>query len=322
MLSKLGAFGARLADATNPWTNVYGLARTILALATAATLAVNGKETLFHPLPGVASLPPLCGTGLQPLGVYCLASGHLDLARWLSVAALLLVASGYRPRFTGLLHWWVAFSLPANAVLIDGGDQVSMILAMLLVPVTLTDGRKWHWQAPVERDPSTVERTRRLVALLALLLVRVQVAGIYFHASVGKFPVEEWADGTAVYYWLLHPAFGAAPWLAGLLRPLLLNGAFAALLSWSVTGGEYLLSAALVMPKRYWRFMLAYGLALHAGIILIHGLVSFGSIMFAALVLFLRPVELPFAFRRPAWLTLPARRPLRRLGLALGLLGR
>jgi antimicrobial peptide system SdpB family protein len=295
VLSAIGAFGQRVANATNPWTNVYGLARTILALATAATLAVNGKEILFHPLPGVATIPPLCTTSLQRLGVYCLSSGHLDHARWFSVAALLLVASGYRPRFTGLLHWWVAFSLPANAVLIDGGDQVSMILAMLLIPVTLTDSRKWHWDAPIERDHTTAEQVRRLVALVAFFLVRAQVAGIYFHSSVGKFPVEEWADGTALYYWILHPMFGATPWIARLIRPLLLNGTIVATLSWVVTGGEYFLSAALVMPKKYWRFMLAYGLLLHTGIIFLFGLVSFGTTMFAALILFLRPVSLPFA---------------------------
>jgi hypothetical protein len=46
--------------------------------------------------------------------------------------------------------------------------------------------------------------------------------------------------------------------------------------------------------------LLASGLLLHGGIMLIHGLVSFGLVMFAALILFLRPVERPFA-PRMAW---------------------
>jgi hypothetical protein len=55
---------------------------------------------------------------------------------------------------------------------------------------------------------------------------------------------------------------------------------------------------ALTMPKRYWKPLLVAGIALHAGIALIQGLVSFSIVMTAALILYLRPVECAFAFRR------------------------
>jgi hypothetical protein len=61
---------------------------------------------------------------------------------------------------------------------------------------------------------------------------------------------------------------------------------------------EYLLSAALFMPKKYWRPLLVLGLGLHAGIIVLHGLLSFAIVMFGALVLYLRPMERAFELPR------------------------
>ncbi|PTL77927.1 sporulation-delaying protein SdpB family protein [Vitiosangium sp. GDMCC 1.1324] len=300
MLTRLGRLAERWASAADPWTNVYGLARTVLALATAGTLAFNKTTTLFHPAAGMAGLPPVCTSATSSLGLFCLVPGSLELQRWLSVALLLVVASGYRPRFTGLVHWWVSFSLANNAVLVDGGDQIAMILSFLLIPVTLTDGRAWHWQAPLERPLELGEKLRRLVARSCFGLIMLQVAGIYFHAAVGKFAVDEWTNGTALYYWLLHPSFGASPWLASLLQPLLAHGPTVTLLTWSVLILEYALSAGIFMTPGRRSLLLPFGLALHAGIILIHGLVSFGTIMMAALLLFLHPSSSPLRWlRRP-----------------------
>lgn len=52
------------------------------------------------------------------IGLACvLPVKNLELARWLAVAILLLVASGWR-RVTGVLHWWVSFSLHANTLVL------------------------------------------------------------------------------------------------------------------------------------------------------------------------------------------------------------
>jgi antimicrobial peptide system SdpB family protein len=295
MLTALGGFGRRWAAQTVPWTNVYGLGRTFLALGTLTTLLFTDTAHFIVPAAGVDRVP-LCLRATK-MGLFCIApSSHLEVARWVCVAMLLVVASGWRPCITGLLHWWVAFSFQNNAVVTDGGDQVTLVLATLLLPVALTDRRKWHWDpAPSDALPlRTSEELRRLVALVALTLVRVQVAAIYFHAAIAKFAVEQWGDGTALWYWAHEPLVGAAPWLRALLDPFLRNGITLTLITWGVLMLEYLLSAALVMQKKYWRWLLVAGLVFHGGIIVLHGLISFASAMFGALVLYLRPVELPF----------------------------
>jgi antimicrobial peptide system SdpB family protein len=280
-----------------PWTNVYGLARSMLALATAGTLAANPASILFRPGGGTGT-PPFC-SDVRAVGVFCTAPHHLDLLRWACVALLLVVASGWRPRVTGVLHWWIAFSLQANAMVVDGGDQVSSVLTLLLLPVTLTDARKWHWDpSPARNDaPSVVDDMKRLLAFFGHGLLRLQVAGIYFHAAVGKMAVPEWKDGTAMFYWGTHETFGAPAWLEALFRPIVVHGWTVAMFTWSVILLELVLSIALFMERRYQRWVLVGGMALHFGIIFVHGLPSFGTTMVAALVLYLRPWSRPWSLR-------------------------
>jgi antimicrobial peptide system SdpB family protein len=275
-----------------PWSNVLGVARTSLAIGTLLTLVFSETSTLFRPATGMSTVP-VCG-GPARISLFCMfPSKHLELARLLAIIILAVVASGWRPRFTGILHWWVAFSLQASATVIDGGDQVTSVLALLLLPLTATDSRKWHWEPAQDSGPSL----KKLIALFALWAIRLQVAGIYFHASTAKFAVTEWSDGTGLYYWLTDANFGAPPWLMPLIRPLVTHPVSVTVLTWSVLILELFLMAGLVMPKRHWGKLLIAGLALHGGIALVHGLVSFAFAMAGALVLYLRPMEDEFRVR-------------------------
>jgi antimicrobial peptide system SdpB family protein len=212
-----------------------------------------------------------------------------------AIAILLVVASGWRPRITGVLHAYVAWSFSANALMLDGGDQVAACLAFILVPVTLSDPRKWHWSAPPARTGTASDDLMRVIAQTALLVARIQVAGVYFQAFVGKLVVPEWVNGTALWYWLLHPDLGASTWLAPAARVVLSTPAVAPL-TWGVLILEAALTVALVLPKKRWAPLLALGFALHAGIFVVHGLMSFMLSMFAALILYLRPTERVFRF--------------------------
>ncbi|SEU34455.1 sporulation-delaying protein SdpB family protein [Stigmatella erecta] len=293
MLTQLGHRASAWVAGPAPWSNVYGLARTLIALGTGGTLAFSHSSTLFRPAVGMAEVP-LC-EGIRQASLFCvLPAGWLEVARWTAVLLLLLVASGWRPRVTGLLHWWVAASLQWSGVLTDGGDQIASVLAFLLVPMTLTDGRRWHWDPPMEGGSDE----SRLIARVSWLLLRGQVAFIYLHASVGKFKVPEWVDGTALYYWLLDPSIGAPDWLARWALPVL-SSPLVAPLTWSVLILEFWLALGLVLSRGARRALLPFGLLFHTGIIFFHGLISFALIMFGALVLLLRPYDEAFRF---AWL--------------------
>lgn len=287
----------RLPAQAPPWTTTYPIARTLLASSLALTLALNSPDTLFvsRPLEGIPS-GVQCQIGISELGLFCLAGGTaLHFKQWLAVAVLVLAASGYRPRWLGVPHWWLTFSFQANAGVVDGGDQLAAILCLLLIPVTLLDGRRWHWSA---KEMYADSAAARFVAWWCYGLVRLQVAAVYFHAAMGKVQVTEWVDGTALYYWVLHPGFGAPAWLLPLVRPIVLSGPAVAVLTWGVVLLEFLLAAALLARDDYRFPLLVAGLLLHAGILIIHGLVSFSLVMFAALLLYLPPDN-----RRRGWAT-------------------
>ena len=294
MLASLGRWGGRLA-AFAPWTNVFGLARTLLAVGTCATLLFSSVDTLFRPAVNVTQVPRC--SGVAQTSLFCLApSGQLEAARWAAVAILLVVISGWRPRWTALPHWWVTFSLMASAATIDGGDQVANVLTLLIIPVALTDSRKWHWVTPegfASPASTAKEESRRVVAALTLLLVRLQVAAVYFHAFVGKLQAPDWVDGTVLYYWFSFPGLQAAGWLGTALVWLATIPVFVALMTWGTLVLEFSLMLSLVLPRPARRYLLVAGVALHLAIAVVMGLVSFGLSMFAALLLYLRPMDEP-----------------------------
>ncbi|UFH55075.1 sporulation-delaying protein SdpB family protein [Spirosoma sp. KNUC1025] len=281
--------------ARNPWTNVYGAVRSLLAFGTFCTLLFNDTGILFRPIAGMTECPNC--VGMAQYSLFCVL-GNLELARWLSMGILALVVIGIYPRFTALLHVYVGFSLMSTVILVDGGDQVTLVLSFLLLPLALTDPRKWHWSAAPGVEKTTYWfQVRKMVALTSYTLLRLQVALIYFEACVGKFKVTEWADGTAIYYWFSNPVFGLSPEVHSLLLPILANRWCIVLLTWSVLIFEGSLFLGLTLDAKYRKYLLWMGIAFHFMIILIHGLPTFFMAMTSALLIYLRPFDQPFSLK-------------------------
>lgn len=299
MLTRAGRWMTRAAE-TDPFTNVIGAARTLLALGTLLTLAVNSSATLFIPV-GNGQSTPVC-RGIARHDLFCVADPHTEIARWGAAAILLVVLTGWRPRWTALPHAYVAFSVQNSVTVTDGGDQVTLVLTVLLLPLLLCDGRRNHWHArePGRGTDGEAARAARFAGLAVLLLVKIQMAGIYFNSGVAKLGVREWADGTAMYYWLNDPTYGAPPWQHWFFDPFVEHGVTVALFSWGVIIGEVTLAAGLLLPRRVQRYLLVCAIAFHAGIALVMGLISFGFAMSAGCVLYLWPVGEPFPVRRLA----------------------
>lgn len=305
--SVLTLLGKRLRVWTSyrhPHTNVYGLARSLLALGTLGTFVFTDTMDLFRPVVRISS-PPNCA-GVPGGSLFCLAGQqHLWVARVVAIGILLWVASGWRPQITGVLHWYISWSFFVPGYNVDGGDQITMVLTLLLVPVTIYDRRRWHWEAPVKTVPesenellSTAAASTQIITLSCLTMVRVQMAGIYFHAATSKMGVPEWRDGTAVYYYFTHPWFGLADPLKSWSLPLLANGFVVTALTWGAMMLEILLFAGLIAARPYRKFLLRFGFAFHAAIAVVHGLLSFTLTMWAGLILFLHPVDEEFATLR------------------------
>ncbi|MFE2294294.1 sporulation-delaying protein SdpB family protein [Streptomyces sp. NPDC059452] len=275
---------------TPPWTNVYGVARTLVALGTAGTLALSSADTLFRPVATIGAFPTC--EGATSASVFCLAdgdSGGLTWLKWLCVLVLLIAASGWRPRFTALPHAYVNYSVFSGIAISDGGDQIGLVLSMLFVLPALGDPRRWHWQAPPPHTDTSAYRSWALIGTSGLVMLRLQMSLVYFNASVAKLPHAEWYDGSAMWYWSTNASFGAPPWLDAFVRPVVSTSLGVALMTWLPLLIELSLAAALLLPQRIRYQALWAGLLFHASIGLMMGLWSFGLAMAGGLIVLCLP---------------------------------
>ncbi|MEE1942656.1 sporulation-delaying protein SdpB family protein [Streptomyces sp. TRM 70361] len=282
-----------------PWTNVYGLARTLVALGTAGTLVASSAETLFRPVATLGDYPPCTSTAAA--GVFCLAPDdhtRLTWIMWGCVAVLLVVASGWRPRLTALPHAYVNYSVFSGISIIDGGDQIALVLSVLFVLPALGDGRRWHWQQPPDRGtgPSS-GALPALIGVSGLVMVRVQMTVLYFQAAAAKLPHAEWQDGTAMWYWGSHLEFGPAPWLDTLVAPVITAPLGVALLTWVPLVIEFSLAVSLLLPQRVRWWVMGAGLSFHLSIAVMMGLWSFALAMAGGIVVLCAPLGSSFRLR-------------------------
>ena len=293
VLTTIGAWSERHTRDFTPWSSLLGAARSGLAIATALTLACNRAVDLFPRGPAALLEAPYC-MGARRFSPFCFTTfQYLDAVRCLCVVLLMIVASGYRPRITALFHAWISVGFAVVSPVINGGDQVTAILTLLLLPICFADPRRWHWQRA--SMALSVGPNARVVAWTALLLIRLQVAIIYFHAALGKTANRDWVNGTALYYWVQHPLVGSAMPVKSALLSLLSNGTLLGISTWSVIALEFLLGFALFFARPFQLALLIGGVLLHVGIAIVHGLPSFGLAMMAALTLYLGN------FREPKW---------------------
>ncbi|MFJ5803713.1 sporulation-delaying protein SdpB family protein [Streptomyces decoyicus] len=274
-----------------PWTNVYGLARTLAALGTAGTLIFSSAETLFRPVATLGDYPPC--DGALSASAFCAAKHSYSGLTWIMygcVAVLLIAASGWRPRLTALPHAYVNYSVFSGIAINDGGDQVALILSVLFVLPSLGDPRRWHWNEPPAFTGARGQRVWALLGLSSLVMLRLQMSVIYFQAAVAKLPHAEWADGTAMWYWAQDLNFGAAPWLSWLIDPIVATPVGVALMTWVPLVIELSLAVALLLPQRYRYWAMWLGFFFHLCIASVMGLWSFALAMAAGITVLCMPL--------------------------------
>lgn len=260
----------------NPISRVYGLARSVIAGGLLLTLIFSQTEYLFDK--DLFALHPSAGWTDEINFFKLFGFENLAVAKMLAIALLALVVSGFFPRLTGVLHWWLAFSFNNSASIVDGGDQVAAVLALLILPVTLLDGRTNHFYKSLN-----INAFSSIVSNIFLrILIPLQMSIIYFHAALEKlYKVEEWRNGTAVYYFAQDPIFGA-PFMGEL------SGTYLVLLmTWGTIALEILLGAALFMIYKHKSLLLPLGICFHITISMSFGLFSFMCSMVGGLLIYL-----------------------------------
>ncbi|WP_293003246.1 sporulation-delaying protein SdpB family protein [Mycobacterium sp.] len=276
----------------------FAAGRSTLALATASELIFTHPAALFTRVGPVRG--PLCAP--HSASLFCLGQPHdyLDARRWIAIAALLLVASGYKPRLTAIVHLWIVFSVSTTITLPDGGDAIALIVVLLITPMCLADPRRWQWSAVRTR----MTPTGRALAYLSFWALRLQIAYLYADSAIAKMGVADWQNGSAFYYFVRDKMFGSA----GVTAPLWLWLSNHTVTTLAVTWGTIMLELAIALftlLDARWR-MIAFWLCavLHTLIFLSMGLCSFSLVMIGAAALtatcLIHPPRRPPHTRAPA----------------------
>jgi len=273
---------------SNCFTNVYGLARAFLAIGLLSTFLFNTNDILFDKdLFGYNTINSFA----DKINLFfILGYEYIWLSEIIAIFILIWVISGFLPYVTGVLHWWVAFSFFNSAALIDGGDQIAMILLLFLIPVTLFDKRLNHYQKPTEQT----NIAKYISSVILKVIIPLQMAAVYIHAFSDKiYKVEEWRNGTAVYYFSKDPLFGS-----GIIESLNLFSytPFVLMATWGTMFLELVLGGAIFMSYKNKKWLLSFAILFHFSIWLMFGLWSFMFSMVGGLIIYLILPERSFNF--------------------------
>lgn len=279
------AAAVRCIDDVSTYNSSLALARTFLALSTLLTVLMTPAGVLFLTSPA-DPVGVVCEAFTSRWSLFCMAGGATPTSIIITLAVTLAVISGYLPAVTAIPHWWVAWSLNIGSPIRDGGDQVAAVLTPLLVPLLLLDRRRNHWSG--DRRWSSRSWVVRGAAWAVLVVVWVQTSVLYANAAIAKFAVAEWANGTALWYWIQEPSFrppAAFLWLAEVVQGSL---AGALIVNYGVLAVELLAAGLVLVRPANRRIALPLMLAFHLSIAVMFGLWSFFLSMAALLVLYLR----------------------------------
>lgn len=267
-------------------TNFYQVSRTLLSIGLLFTFFFTDFNCLFITKTNGEHFNALINSNilLSNLNLFSLLNYHPIVSKIVSLLILVFVISGYLPQISGILHFWLTFSFLFASTLIDGGDQIHSNLSLMLLPICIGDNRFNAWKT------SNIEQITLKKSNFFLFLIALQMSIVYFHASVGKFNVIEWSNGTAMYYWLNHTLFGYPKYLKD-INVLFNNTFFTTISTYLVLIFELVLAGSIFMERTKRKFLFPFAIGFHLFISLLLGISSFFYSMAGGLVLFLLPVQ-------------------------------
>lgn len=264
--------------------NTFQITRSFLAIATLLTLIFSENNILFseNTINFTNNNIPFHEITFFKLIGY----SKINNAKYIYIFILLIVISGYFYKLSSILHWYISLSFSLNSYNADGGDQITPVICILLIPIALCDKRKNTWLKDTE---SKVPSYRYFLSNLFLRLTQLQVAIIYFSSGISKLNVPEWLDGTAYYYWFNDKAVGAPFYIKSLLGNLFSNSFAVTAVTWGTMVFEILLFCCFFSNNTTFRkVMFRLGVVFHILIGLVHGILSFSIVMLGCLILYLR----------------------------------
>ena len=195
------------------------------------------------------------------------------------ILACLAMVAGFGGRLVLAAAWATSWSLwAANPMLIDGGDNLAMVVMPMLVVSMCME------RLSLRSGAARVVRLRELGrGWLGILLsnaaafgIMAQLCVVYFLSGMYKAQGRMWVDGTAVYYIMRTPEY-----FHPVLSPLVLDHDLAIVVSTYAAMILLIGFAFLVLSPRTRLPAVLAMMGFHLGIGLFMGLTSFALVMIA-----------------------------------------
>lgn len=265
-------------------TNVYGLSRSLFAIVTLSSLLFNNIQSLFSPFTYKKKevLDSFSNINLFHIFGY----EGLFISKIIAIVILIICVIGYLPRIFGILQWWVSFSFFNACTIVEGGDQITNNILLLLIPITLMDNRKFHW----ERGNKENNLYKNFICFVVFTIINIQICILYLQAGIEKlYKVDEWIDGTAIYYWLNSNLFGLTDFFKTILFPIINNQYLLFIINWGVIIFELIMAGAIFMNYKNKKKLIFFAISFHFLIAVFFGLISFFFAMVGVAILYLLP---------------------------------
>ena len=256
----------------------FSVFRSGLAACAGATLLFTPGDKLVPPR-FIGEVPNPVFEGINKLSLFFILSDHPEAAR--VIGLILCLASILGASSIGVA--WVFYSLHNTAITPDGGDQIGLIASIFCLTLGLA---RWI----IKQFPT--RRLGYLLAFYSFLLFKVQVAFVYANAAIAKIRVDNWANGTEVYYDLISPFFGLTGLRQILFAPILASPAFITFLTWGTIAVELYIAAATFASDKWKSTAILAAVFLHGGIALFMGITSFSLTMLTVVIFALLPMKI------------------------------
>lgn len=270
-------------------TNSITFARALLALGFLCTLLFTPIDELF---------PKSHIDKFQELPIffksinYFLWFDNINIPYYLSVIIFIVSISGFFPRYISILQCLATYSCFYSFLIVEGGDQISAILTLLIIPICILDKRVNGWVN--KEDYYKTSKILTINAKWAILLIYIQMSVLYFNAGTSKMYQNEWSNGTVIYYWINDDLFGPSAFLKSILNFFLKSDFIVFIITWGVMIFEIALGFLVFFNQKTKYIFYPFAILFHLSIAFIFGLSTFFIAMSSGLTLLLFNLEISF----------------------------
>ncbi|CAB0997467.1 hypothetical protein FRC0547_02486 [Corynebacterium diphtheriae] len=137
MMKQAFGFVAKDISQTPLQSRLLGVGRTIIALAQLSFILFIPAKYFLVPVGGIG-INERCSDSISSLSAYCLWCSPQQVSFFLSIL-LVIIASGFAPRWTSLIHFWISYSVAMVISLPDGGESaVTVVTSSISSQVWMT----------------------------------------------------------------------------------------------------------------------------------------------------------------------------------------